>query len=214
MSCTRCFFCSILILCRTLNIVLRRATVWVQYLQSIIHEIQNKTPYLETTSRRPFMGAERHINDKNFGRFCHEFGIGILYEMLQITLEFHENQPGDGHNLHQAYVNFYSYLNLGNYVRNIWQVLKCGAGEGLEKINWTDRVRNEVLQKVKEERNILDTAKRIKANWIGHILHRNCHLRRLRHVIEGKVESRLEVTGRRGKSCKQLLYHRKENGGY
>jgi hypothetical protein len=186
----------------------------VQYLQSIVHEIKNKTPYLETTSRRPFMGAEGHISDKIFGRFCHEFGIGILYEMLQITLEFHENQPSDGHTLHQAYVNLNSYLHLGNYIRNILQVLKCGGGEGLEKISWTDRVRNKVLQGVKEERNTLDTAKRMKANWIGHILHRNCHLRRLKHVIEGKVDSMLEVTGRRGKSCKQLLYHRKENRGY
>jgi hypothetical protein len=38
-----------------------------------------------------------------------------------------------------------------------------------------------------------------KANWIGHILHRNCLLK---HVIEGKTEGRIEVTGRR---CKQLL---------
>jgi len=30
----------------------------------------------------------------------------------------------------------------------------------MEKINWTDRVRNEVLQRVKEERNNLHTIKR------------------------------------------------------
>jgi hypothetical protein len=134
--------------------------------------------------------------------------------MLPITREFHENQPSDGHTLHQACVNLYSYLHLGNYIRNIWQVLKCGAGEGLEKISWTDRVRNEVLQRVKEEKNILDTIKRMEASWIGHILHRNCHLRRLKHVIEGKVEGRFEVTGRREKSCKQLLYNRTGNRGY
>jgi hypothetical protein len=40
----------------------------------------------------------------------------------------------------------------------------------MEMINWTDHVRNEeVLQRVKEERNILQTVKRRKANWIGHI---------------------------------------------
>jgi len=34
-----------------------------------------------------------------------------------------------------------------------------------EKINWTDRVRNkEVLQRVKEERDILETRKRRKFN--------------------------------------------------
>jgi hypothetical protein len=53
----------------------------------------------------------------------------------------------------------------------------------MEKISWTDRVRNEeVLHRVKE-RNILHTIKRRKANWIGHILRRNCLLK---HVIEEK----------------------------
>jgi hypothetical protein len=55
----------------------------------------------------------------------------------------------------------------------------------VEKISWTDRVNNEaVLHKVKEERNILHTIKRRKANWIGHILHKNCFLS---HIIEGKI---------------------------
>jgi hypothetical protein len=80
----------------------------------------------------------------------------------------------------------------------------------MEKIRWTDRVRNEeVLHKVKEERNILHTVKRRKSNWIGHILCRNCLLK---HVIEGRIEGRIEVTGRRGRSCKQLLDDLKENG--
>ena len=56
----------------------------------------------------------------------------------------------------------------------------------MEKISWTDRVRNEeVLHRVKEERNIIHTVKRRKANWIGHMLRRNCFLA---HVIEGKIE--------------------------
>jgi hypothetical protein len=59
----------------------------------------------------------------------------------------------------------------------------------MEKISWTDRVRNEeVLHRVKEERNILHTIIRRKANWIGHILRRNCLLK---HVIEGKLEGRI-----------------------
>jgi hypothetical protein len=38
------------------------------------------------------------------------------------------------------------------------------------EISWTDRVRNEeVLHRVKDERNIVHTIKRRKANWIGHI---------------------------------------------
>jgi hypothetical protein len=69
-------------------------------------------------------------------------------------------------------------------------------------------VRNEeVLHRVKEERNIVQTIKRRKANWIGHILRRNCLLK---HVIEGKLEGRTEITGRRGQSCKQLLDDLKE----
>jgi hypothetical protein len=44
----------------------------------------------------------------------------------------------------------------------------------MRKISWTDRVRNEeILHRVKEERNILHTIQRRKANWIGHILRRN-----------------------------------------
>jgi hypothetical protein len=38
------------------------------------------------------------------------------------------------------------------------------------------RVRNEVLHGIKEDRNILNTTKRRQANWIGHILRRNCLL--------------------------------------
>jgi hypothetical protein len=44
----------------------------------------------------------------------------------------------------------------------------------MEKISWTDCVRNEeVLRRVKEERNIIHTVKRRMANCIGHILCRN-----------------------------------------
>ena len=45
----------------------------------------------------------------------------------------------------------------------------------MEKISWTDHVRNEeVLLRVKEQRNILHEIRKRKANWIGHILRRNC----------------------------------------
>jgi hypothetical protein len=64
----------------------------------------------------------------------------------------------------------------------------------MEKIGWTDRVRNEeVLHRVNEERNIVHKIKRRKANWIGHILRRNCLLK---HVIEGKLEGQTQMTGR------------------
>jgi hypothetical protein len=59
-------------------------------------------------------------------------------------------------------------------------------------------VRNEeVLLRVNDQRNILHeiSTRKWKANWIGHILRRNC----LPHqVIEGKIKRGIEVTGRWG----------------
>ena len=76
-------------------------------------------------------------------------------------------------------------------------------------MSWTDRVRNEeVLHRVKEERNILHTIKRLKANWIDHIL------LVYKHVIEGKIERVIEVTRRQGRRRKQLLNDLKETRGY
>jgi hypothetical protein len=69
----------------------------------------------------------------------------------------------------------------------------------MEKIIWIGRVGNEVWHEVKEERNILHTVKIRKANWIGHILRRNFLIE---HVTEGKVEGRIDVTGRRGRRRK------------
>jgi len=41
----------------------------------------------------------------------------------------------------------------------------------MEKISWTDHVRNEeVLLRVKEQKNSLHEINKRKANWIGHIL--------------------------------------------
>jgi len=47
----------------------------------------------------------------------------------------------------------------------------------MEKISSTDHVRNEeVLLRVNGQRNILHEISKRKANWIGHILRRNCLL--------------------------------------
>jgi hypothetical protein len=76
--------------------------------------------------------------------------------------------------------------------------LKCGAGGGWKKFSWTDHMRNEdVLLRVKEQRNILYEIRKRKANWIGHILRRNCLLQR---VIEGKIQGGIEVISRQGRS--------------
>jgi len=73
-------------------------------------------------------------------------------------------------------------------------------------------VRNEeVLLKVKEQRNILHEIRKRKANWIGHILRRNCLLQQ---VIEGKIKGGIEVTGRRGRRPRKLLEDLKERTGY
>jgi len=44
-----------------------------------------------------------------------------------------------------------------------------------------------MLHRVKKERDILRTINRRKANWIAHMLRRNCLLK---HVIEEKTEGR------------------------
>ena len=73
----------------------------------------------------------------------------------------------------------------------------------MEKISWIDHGRNEeVLLRVKELRNILHEIRKRKANWIGHILRRNCLLQR---VIEGKMKGGIEVTGRRRRKRRELL---------
>ena len=110
----------------------------------------------------------------------------------------------------------------------IWSIALCGAEtwtlravdqkhlesfeiwcwRRMEKISWTDHVRNEeVLPRVKEERNILHEIRKRKANWIGHILRRNCLIQR---VIEGKIQGGIEVTGRQGKRRRKLLDDLKE----
>ena len=67
--------------------------------------------------------------------------------------------------------------HLGSFETRCWR--------RMEKICWTDHVRNEVLLRVKEQRNIPHEVSKRKANWIGHILHRNCLLQR---VIEGEIK--------------------------
>ena len=46
-------------------------------------------------------------------------------------------------------------------------------------------INEKVLHRVKEEWKILRTVNRREANWIGHILRRNCLLK---HIIERQTE--------------------------
>jgi hypothetical protein len=82
----------------------------------------------------------------------------------------------------------------------------------MEKISWTDHVRNEeILLKSQGTKEYLHEISKRKANWIGHILRRNCVLQQ---VIEGKIKGEREVTGRRGRRRKKLLDDLKERRGY
>ena len=55
---------------------------------------------------------------------------------------------------------------------------------------------------VNERRSILHEIRKRKANWIGHMLRRNCLLK---EVIEGKIKVEMEVARRRGRRRKKLL---------
>jgi hypothetical protein len=75
-----------------------------------------------------------------------------------------------------------------------------------------DHVRNdEVLLRVKEQRNILHEMSKRKVNWIGRILGINCLLHR---VIEGKIQEGIEVTERQGRRRGKLLDDLKERRRY
>ena len=64
---------------------------------------------------------------------------------------------------------------------------------------------------VNEQRNILHEIRKRKANWIGHILRRNCLLQQ---AIEGKIKGQIEVTRRRERRSKKLLDDLKDRRGY
>jgi hypothetical protein len=81
----------------------------------------------------------------------------------------------------------------------------------MEEISWIEHVRNEVLLRVKEQRNILHEISKRKANWIGHILRRNYSLRQ---VTERKIKVGIEVRGRRERRRRKLLDGLKERRGY
>ena len=68
-----------------------------------------------------------------------------------------------------------------------------------------------MLLRVNEQRNILHEIRKRKANWIGHILRRNCLLKQ---VIEGKIKEQIEVTRRRGRWRKKQLDDLKDRRGY
>ena len=68
--------------------------------------------------------------------------------------------------------------------------------ERMEKISWSDRVKDEkVLHKSQGGNEYPTHNKQRKANWIGRILTRNC-------ILKYVMEVQLEGTGRREITCK------------
>ena len=67
----------------------------------------------------------------------------------------------------------------------------------MEEISWTDRVRNEVSNRMKEERNILHTIMRRMANWIDYVSSKT-------HYWQ-KDRKRDISDGRQGRRSQQLL---------
>jgi hypothetical protein len=82
----------------------------------------------------------------------------------------------------------------------------------MEKISWTDHVRKEeVLLRVKEQRNIQHEIRIRKANWIGLSLCRNYLLRQ---VTEREIKGGIEVTERWERRRRKLPDDLKERTGY
>ena len=82
------------------------------------------------------------------------------------------------------------------YVAEIWTLLavdqkhlqsyEMSCLRMMEKNSWTEHVMNEeVLLRVKDQRNTLHEISKWKTNFIGHILRTNCLLQ---WVIEGKIK--------------------------
>ena len=70
----------------------------------------------------------------------------------------------------------------------------------MEKIKWSEKITNEVLESIGEKRALLNNIQRRKAKRIGHILRRN---RLLLDTIEGQITEVKEV--RRIRRRTQLL---------
>jgi hypothetical protein len=98
-------------------------------------------------------------------------------------------------------------LNLGQFgkIRNKWKFFINVMRRKMKNVRPTDRVKNEVLHRVKQERKIIHRIKVMKTNWIGRILCKSCLLK---HGDEGKVDRRTD--GRTRKETKQLLEIHKE----
>ena len=78
----------------------------------------------------------------------------------------------------------------------------------METFSWLDRVTNEeVLRRVNEDRQILNSISQRKHRWIGHVLR---HDGLLHEIIEG----RMKVKPTRGRRRIQMLHDLANDGGF
>ena len=76
----------------------------------------------------------------------------------------------------------------------------------MEKIKWSEKVTNEqVFKGIREKRTLLNNIQRRNANYIGHILIRNCLLH---DAIEGQV-TEVKAVGRRRTQLLDYLKNRR-----
>ena len=109
-----------------------------------------------------------------------------------------EEETSDVLHLEDSIVRRWNLRQFGKQIRNTWEVWKCGVEARWRlsgPIVWKIK---KVLQQSKTKGASCIQQKGTEADWIGHILRRNCLLK---YVIKGKIEG----TGIRGKRSKQLV---------
>src|SRR3989442_7422763 len=71
---------------------------------------------------------------------------------------------------------------------NRLEALEVWLWRGLEKISWSDKIRNdEVFARVMEERCLITTIRQRQKNWIGHVMREEWLLR---DVLEDNVKGK------------------------
>ena len=81
-------------------------------------------------------------------------------------------------------MNFYLFASL-NYIVEVYIVNVFDSVRRMEEIKCSEKVSNEqVLDRIGEKRTLINNILRRKANWMGHILRRNCLVH---NPIEGQM---------------------------
>ena len=118
----------------------------------------------------------------------------IIKSLMDKNTEFHAYKPKQGRIFRVVLKNIHPPIDLNGIKQSLTEVRN-----------------EEVLLRANEQRNILHEIRKRKANWIGHILRRNCLVKQ---IIEGKIKGQIEVTRRRGRRRKKLLDDLKDRRGY